>query len=192
MRDPIFYQLFKKVVLFFQKYKAQLKPYTRQELLFEGVKVTDVQIDRLITYFDYFYSDISNGVYVNKKEYKEDTFQVRARQERLNHKPFTYTVNVESEKDTDAVVRVFLGPKYDEYGREYTINNNRMNFVLMDRFVYKLKTGKNVIERNSRQNFYASDRTTYKVLYQRVLSALNGGSEFQLDGSEAYFGWPNR
>ncbi|RZC34455.1 Hemocyanin N domain containing protein, partial [Asbolus verrucosus] len=128
LRDPVFYQLYKKLILYFYKYKNQLPYYTQNDLIFSGINVKNVEFDRLVTYFDYFYADLSNAVYVTPEEFVQDKFKVQVAQERLNHKPFTYKIYVDSDKDVEAVVKVFLGPKYDEYGRYINLTENWMNF----------------------------------------------------------------
>ncbi|GLV39510.1 Larval serum protein 1 alpha [Carabus blaptoides fortunei] len=193
LRDPVFYQFYKRITYYFLKYKSHLPHYTYTQLNFPGVKVESLNIvDKLITYFEQFEFDITNALYVNEEEYVKDDFQVWARQYRLNYKPFTYKINVNSDKNTDVVVRVFLGPKYDEQGHEIPLNENRVNFVELDKFVYTLHAGKNVIERNSRQAETVKDRTTYRALYQHVMSALKGQEEFHLDMTEAHNGFPSR
>lgn len=193
LRDPVFYQFYKRIVLYFQKYKSYLSPYTSNELIYPGVKIESVQFDKLVTYFDYFDSDISNALYVTPQEYESGTPAVRVRQYRLNHKPYTYKIKVNAEQGGESVVRVYLGPKYDEYNRLITsINENRMNFVEIDEFKYALKAGENLIERNSRQSWYTVDRTSIRDLYDRVEAALSGNQELQLDSTEAYYGFPLR
>lgn len=192
MRDPVFYQFYKRITMYFQKYKTHLPHYKYNDLYFPGMKVEDVEMDKFTTFFDMFDSDISNAAYVNEKEFETDSFKAYARQYRLNHKPFTYKIHVTSDKAIDGVVRVFMGPKHDCYERMIDINENRMNFVEMDKFYYKFQAGKNTITRNSQDNHYVRDRTTYKQLYQHVLSALEGKEEFILDGEESFYGFPNR
>lgn len=192
LRDPIFYEFYKKIILYFQKYKTHLPFYKYEELHFEGFKVENMEVDKLMTYYDYFDSDITNAVYANEEEFEHEHFQVHARQYRLNHKPFTYKIYVNANKAAEGVVRVFIGPKYDEYGRNISINENRMNFVEFDKFYYKFQTGKNVVERGSKDSYYVRDRTTYKQLYQHVLNAYEGKEEFKLDGQESFYGFPNR
>lgn len=193
LRDPVFYQFYKRIVLLFQKYKSYLPPYTYNELVYPGVKIENVQVDRLITYMDYFDADISNALRVTPEEYESGTPTVRVRQYRLNHKPYTYKIQVNAEQAGDAVVRVYLGPKYDEYDRTIDINENRLNFVELDTFKYTLQAGKNVIERNSLQTWYSSDRTSVRMLYDRVEAALKNGEELQLDATEtSYTGFPAR
>ncbi|XP_017777164.1 PREDICTED: hexamerin-like [Nicrophorus vespilloides] len=193
LRDPMFYQLYKRMMYYFYQYQNYMGPYEKEELLFKGVKIEDMEIDRLITYFDYHYSDLSHAVTVDEKEFVEDTFEVRARQFRLNHKAFNYKVNVVSEKATDAFVKVFIGPKYDEYGREIDMEDNYMNFFELDRFKYTLQAGKNVIKRSSLEsNYFSEDRTTYKQLYKQVLTAFNGGEAFKYPDFTKYYTFPQR
>lgn len=194
MRDPVFYQLYKKIVLKFQRYKARLPTYTEHELTFPGVKVLNVEFERLLTYFEKFYSDITNAVYYSSEELDTDKHpHIRAVQYRLNHKPFNYKMVVKSDKDTKAVVKIFLGPKYDQYGRHINISENRLNMVQFDHFVYDLKSGENVITRNSQESyFYTPDHTSYYDLYKQVLGASNGQPDYHVDGRQNYFYFPQR
>lgn len=108
--------------------------YTPEELTFSGVKVETVTVDKLTTYFDSFESMLSNGVSVRGHKEAKNTM-IKARQYRLNHKPFTYHLTVNSDKNTKGVVRVFLGPKYDVFGHEIDLEHNYMNFMQMDEWV---------------------------------------------------------
>ncbi|XP_018573822.1 hexamerin-like [Anoplophora glabripennis] len=193
MRDPMFYQMYKKIIGYFQRHKMHMHPYTKQDLEYPGVKVTKVDVDSLETYHDSFYSDISNAVYDTDEELQHDTFHVRAKQYRLNHKPFTYKIHVQSDKHTKASVKVFMAPKYDEYGRYINITRNRMNMVELDHFVHDLKAGENVITRNSYDaDCYGPDRTTYDELTKQVEEAIQGQKEFHIDGKQNYFHFPRR
>ncbi|EFA09253.1 hexamerin 5 precursor [Tribolium castaneum] len=192
LRDPAFYQLYKKILMQFFKYKIYLPPYTYNELNFPGVKIEKFEVDKLFTYFDYFDSDVTNAVYT-PPNFQWDNFKVKVRQQRLNHKPFTLKIYVNSDKVNDAVVRLFLGPKYDEYGRKLTMTEKRLNFVELDTFRYKLQSGENVIERTSRDFYwYVPDKTSYRDLYKKILGALDNTESLQLDSSEAFYGFPNR
>ncbi len=194
LRDPAFYQLYKKLIVFFIKYKSQhLHHYSEHDLAYHGVHVKNVEVDALVTYFDYFYADLSNAVYVTPEEFVQDSFKVHVAQERLNHKPFTYKVYVDSDKETEAVVKVFLGPKYDEYGRYINLTENWVNFVQLDHFVYKLQQGQNVIARNSREIYnYIHDRTSYYQLYQKAFGVHDESHNFQFHHDQFWFGFPQR
>ncbi|XP_062540229.1 hexamerin-1.1-like [Armigeres subalbatus] len=210
LRDPIFYQLYKRIIHWYWEFKDHLPHYTYDELNFPGLKVETVEVDKLVTYFDRSDSDITNAVDVEvfdetsmkgsdiKKfgkiaHYQGEDFVIKARQWRLNHMPFTLKLNVVSEKVTKGVVRVYLGPKYDQYGQAYGINENRENFFLLDVFPYDFVVGKNVITRDSTSFFmFVQDRTPYYELYKWVMDASNGVKKFPLDMTEAHCGFPAR
>jgi hypothetical protein len=208
MRDPGFYQMYKFLLRFYWHYLDNLKPYTKEELTFDGVKIEDVEIDKLITYFDKFDADITNVVDVDHYDEKTATdlykfgrhanydghdFVVKARQYRLNHLPFNIKLTVDSKKAQKATVKVFIGPKYDFYGKKIDIMTNRKNFYELDYFLIDLVAGKNVITRNSNDfSWYVSDRTTTFELYKKLFQATTSDYKFPLDMTEAHCGFPNR
>lgn len=190
LRDPMFYTIYKRIVNLLLVYKSNLPSYTYHDLLYPGVKIESLVIDKLITYFDYFDIDLVNAINTDFTQQSEvPSIQIKARQMRLNHKPFNYKINILSDKLTKSVIRIFLGPKYDEMGRLITINENRNNFVELDKFIYELKVGQNVIVRNSRQAYHTIvDRTTLYDLYRKVMI---GNIEKPLV-LESVTGFPNR
>ncbi|XP_063534821.1 basic juvenile hormone-suppressible protein 1-like [Cydia strobilella] len=151
LRDPAFWRVMKRKLEVFQLFKMQLPKYTREELSFPGVKVEGVSTSELVTFIDTYDMDITNAVYLNETEVrnKKSDFLFVARQKRLNNHPFKVTINVSSVKPVDAVVRVFLGPKYDVLGRITDVNDKRLDMIEIDTFLQKLKSGKNSIVRNS-------------------------------------------
>lgn len=96
VRDPAFYQLGKRVCLhnasihkIYHKFtmfqilnmyhylqSVHMHPYRKDELLFPGVTIKSVEMDKLITYFEYFLSDISNVVMYDEDELKDNSFKV--------------------------------------------------------------------------------------------------------------------
>lgn len=107
--------------------------YTHEELVFPGVTIESVTVDKLMTFFDQFESLVNNAVSV--RSHKEaQSMMIMARQYRLNHKPFTYHITVNSDKNVKAIVRIFLGPKYDVHGHEIDMSNNYMNFMELDQW----------------------------------------------------------
>lgn len=107
--------------------------YTHEELVFPGVTIESVTVDKLLTFFDHFDSLVNNAVAV--RSHKEaQSMLIKARQYRLNHKPFTYHITVNSDKNVKAILRVFLGPKYDVYGQELDMSENHMNFIELDQW----------------------------------------------------------
>lgn len=87
-----------------------------------------------MTFFDYFESLISNAVSV--RSHKEaQSMLIKARQYRLNHKPFTYHITVNSDRNVKAIIRTFLGPKYNVHGHELDMSESYMNFLEMDQWI---------------------------------------------------------
>lgn len=171
LRDPIFYQLQKRLVYWLIMFKSRLPSYTREDVHFPGVKIDNVVVDKLVTYFDDYLMDMTNAITYTDDELKKTKsdmiFYVRKR--RLNHQPFKVTLEVLSDKTVDSVVRIFLGPKEDHLRRLIDINRNRLNFVELDTFLYKLTTGKNTIVRNSiDMHNLVRDRMMTRDLWKKI------------------------
>jgi len=214
LRDPVFWQLYKRIIKFYWQFKDTLPYYKKTEIMFDGVKIQSVEMDKLVTYFDKFDSDITNAVDVEVfdrktitiekqtdlfkfgkvSHYNGEDFVVKARQWRLNHLPFTFKLHVYSDRLVKSVVRVYLGPKYDEFGHVYDINENRENWVLLDLFKYDLVVGDNLITRDSNDyTWYVKDTTTYFDLYKTTMLVNEGKSKWELtDYTEGRFGIPDR
>lgn len=94
MRDPMFWSFYKRITQYCQTYKYNLPRYNYSDISYPGVKIQSMEVDRLNTYFDVFDADLSNAVYFKEQEFDGSSFDVRARQYRLNHKPFTYKLTV--------------------------------------------------------------------------------------------------
>lgn len=208
LRDPAYWSFLKRMFAFFYKFSDHLTPYTYKEIGYDGVRVESVDVDKLITYFDFFDADISNAVDVEHytpehmsefrrfgriSHYNGEDFVIKARQMRLNHVPFKVNINVASTVAAPSVVRIYLGPKYDAAGRVISLNENRFNFVLLDKFKYDLTAGNNLITRLSSDFFMqVKDRTTYYELYKWLMEAKSGAKQWQMDNYEAHSGFPNR
>ncbi|XP_063362935.1 basic juvenile hormone-suppressible protein 1-like [Cydia amplana] len=151
LRDPLYWRLLKRVEEMGYLFKAILPKYTREELTFPGVKVESISTDKLVTFMDEYDIDINNAMYLDDSEMKKKSMDMVliARQRRLNNHPFKVTVDVVSDKATDCIVRIFIGPKYDCMGRLLDVNTKRYDMIEMDSFLYKLDTGKNTIVRKS-------------------------------------------
>lgn len=193
IRDPAFYSIYKWIFQFFKRYNNYQPPYKKSDLEFPGVTVNDVVVSNLITYKEPIVYDISNSLYYSTQPGSVNDVSVKVRQQRLNHKPFDVTINVTSSRDVYSIVKVFIGPKFDEYDSLTDLEKNIRHFVLIDKFFKQLKIGENIINRNS--NYFASyvsDRTSYKNLDERVQQAIQDGQGFQIDGSEISWGLPKR
>lgn len=160
MRDPAFYRICKKMVNMvlryffffffnppilkkkqqsynniFRRCKSHCPQYTMNDLDFNGVRIENVEVDRLVTFWESKDYLINNAIDVpTMKDGK--SFKIKAWQHQLNHKPFSYKMNINSDKTTKAVMRIFLGPTidggyYDDYS--YLLNNYQ-NFFMLDEF----------------------------------------------------------
>ncbi|XP_034098341.1 larval serum protein 1 gamma chain [Drosophila albomicans] len=196
MRDPFFYTFYQKFTDVFYKFKYYLAPYTHQELVYEGINIKNVEVSKLVTYFDFVDFDATN-LLNDKMTFVEGKYvwdkALLARQARLNHKPFNFEFNIVSDKVQKGVVRIFLGPKFDEFGRTIPLKYNSQNFVQIDSFVYPFVAGENSFKRSSKEfTWTAEDRITYTELYKYVMLASEGHYEFPLDISEPHNAFPDR
>ncbi|XP_075161842.1 larval serum protein 1 beta chain-like [Haematobia irritans] len=196
MRDPLFYMFHKKIVNVFFQFKNHLKPYTTEELSFPGVAIKEVHVSELATHFDLVDFDVTN-LLNDEMTFIDGNFvwdkTLLARQMRLNHKPFNISLAIESEKHQKAFVRIFIAPKYDQYGQTISIVDNRENFFTLDKFVVDLNVGKNIITHSSNDFYWTyKDRLTYTELYNYVMMAYEGQYDFPLDLSESHCLFPDR
>ncbi|GJQ73640.1 hypothetical protein Trydic_g13983 [Trypoxylus dichotomus] len=192
LRDPLLYQLYTTLYLYIERYLSYQPSYRYRDLELPGIKIQGFEISKLITYFDYSYVDISNALYVNEQEFVEDNIQVQVRQQRLNNRPFTYKIDVQSMQSQDVTVKVFIGPKYDELNNEVDMYQQRLSFALLDIFNYTLQTGQNIIRRNSMQFItYASDRPSFRQIYNGLSPAYQQEEE-PISPPNAYYGLPRR
>ncbi|XP_045451439.1 basic juvenile hormone-suppressible protein 2-like [Melitaea cinxia] len=195
LRDPVFYQLQKRLVHLLILFKMRLPSYTREDLYFPGVKIDNVVVDKLVTYFDDYLMDMTNAITYNDEELKKSTsdmiFFVRKR--RLNHQPFKVTLDIMSDKTVDCVVRLFLGPKEDHLGNLIDLNKNRLNFVELDSFIYKLNTGKNTIVRNSiDMHNLVRDRIMTRDLWKKMDTVTDLKDLWVKDLKNYHTGFPTR
>lgn len=175
-------------MFYFLEYKQYLQPYTKETLEFAGVKINDVKVDELTTFFDYFTFNTTNAVIYSHEELKNIPYSFLARQVRLNQKAFNVDIEIKSDVATDAEIKIFLGPKYDSYGHPLELEENWMNFIQLDMFKQKLTTGKNSIVRNSEDFVFFKDDS---VSTEKLYSFLNQG-KIPVDQSENLFLLPRR
>lgn len=212
LRDPAFYQLYGRLIRYYMQWKTKLEPYTTDDITFDNVKIVSVDLDRLVTYFDTFDADITNAVDVElmdaaatvaakgpltkfgKKANKNgEDLVIKARQLRLNHLPFTLRLTISSPVAQRAMIKVFMGPKFDEAGNVLELNENRENFYEIDKYVMDLKAGTTIVARNSNQfALYSADRTTYYDLYKMVMLAIDGDDKLPVNFSQPMCGFPQR
>lgn len=197
LRDPVFWRVLKRINDNFVMFKKLLPVYTRDEFDFPGVKVEQITTEKLVTFMDEYDVDITNGIYLDDVELKKQRSDMTyiARMRRLNNHPFKVTVDVVSDKAVDAVVRVFLGPKFDCMGRLISINDKRMDMVEIDTFLYKLETGKNTIVRSSLEmHNVIGDRPWTRRMWDKHLDTMGITTQRMVDNwwYKARVGYPRR
>jgi len=150
-RDPSFFRLHKYMDNIFKEHKDSLTPYTKEELEFAGVAISEVTIEgELETYFEDFEYNLINAV--------DDTEEIADVEistfiPRLNHKDFAYKIVVDNNGEEHlATVRIFAWPHEDNNGIEFTFDEGRWHAIELDRFWVKLAAGSNTISRQSRES----------------------------------------
>ncbi|XP_014203393.1 arylphorin subunit alpha-like [Copidosoma floridanum] len=193
LKDPAFYRLYDKIVYFFQRYKNYLERYSKEELDFPDVSIEDVEVDKLVTYFDVKDYYINNAITVNS--YKEGkSFNMKAWQYFLSYKPYTYKFSVNSKKETKGIVRIFLGPAYE--GEQYVdyysyFSKYYKYFFELDQFEIGLKPGMNTFDRKSTDSpfFYNYNSLGSDAYYKKIMKAIEGNEPFTY--GETRYGFPS-
>ncbi|XP_055907157.1 larval serum protein 1 beta chain-like [Eupeodes corollae] len=196
LRDPLYYQLLKKAMVMLKSYKKMIPSYKHDDLLMQGVTIQDVKVDKMMTYFDLVDTDVTNlmnhnQIYENGKMTWDKT--LLARQMRLNHKPYTVEMMVKADQAQKVVIRTFLAPEFDEFGRTIDLMKHRENIMEIDAFTYDLVMGENMIKRSSMDYVWTSkDRTTFAELYKMVMMASEDKTKLRLDVSQPHCAFPAR
>uniref|UniRef100_A0A1B0EZN6 Putative prophenoloxidase 2 n=1 Tax=Lutzomyia longipalpis TaxID=7200 RepID=A0A1B0EZN6_LUTLO len=189
LRDPAFYRWYALIVDICNHHKRYLPAYTRSELSFPGIKITDVETfiltkqgspvkNELLTYWEKDDVNISKGLDFSP------TDPVFVRITHLQHQKFSYKILVEnSGSQTEASVRIFLAPKRDENDLQFPFDDQREFFIEMDYFNVTLRPGSNTIVRRS------SDSS---ILDWLKCSVSNKFRQQQSDKPNNYtgLGWP--
>nr|UAX26438.1 arylphorin [Galleria mellonella] len=170
LRDPAFYQLYAKILDYINEYKEYLEPYSQDVLHYVGVKINDVKVDKLVTYFEYFDWNATNAVYLSEQQLDTVSPSYIVRQPRLNNKPFTVNIDIKSDVESEVVVKIFLGPKYDGNGLPISLEDNWINFIELDWFTHKLTSGQNKIARKSEEFFFFKDDSVSLFKIYELLS----------------------
>jgi hypothetical protein len=207
-RDPAFYRIQKVFNQLYYRYKEQQPAYTREELVYSGVEVEAVKVvsdskastpNVLYTYFDDAEIDLRNVVDIpvdvleqSQEQTLAQSVDVKARVQRLNHDRFKYIITLKADGEKKAVVRIFLAPKKDAYGRYLPFYEQRKLFVEMDKFIVQLKQGENVIRRSSLESSVTVPEIKgFQQLIDEVVAAKNGQNSINIDQFHSKCGIPN-
>ncbi|XP_063537221.1 acidic juvenile hormone-suppressible protein 1-like [Cydia strobilella] len=195
LRDPAFYMIWKRVLNLFDMWHQQLPLYKPEELAFPAVTIHKVETDKLVTYFEHTYVNVTNHLHMNDFERKVivDDVSVLVQVPRLNHKVFQIRVSVKSEVAKTVLVKFFLAPKYDSHGHEIPLHLNTENFFQIDQFTHDLPAGEHVIKRDSTHNTWTiDDWTSAHEVYEKAENALHGKGQFVLSQAQKIEGFPER
>ncbi|KAG5668816.1 hypothetical protein PVAND_016739 [Polypedilum vanderplanki] len=188
MRDPVFYRLHQYVDDIFQQFMEKLTPYTAQQLTYPGITITGLQIQTenvktnvLNTFWRQSDINLAKGMdFVPRGD-------IFARVTHLQHSPYTINIQVNNSSGASrlGMVRVFMAPKYDERGQQFSFREYRRFMIEMDKFVANLRPGQNTLKRRSIQS-------TLTIPYERTFRNLDARPTGS--GEDAYnfcgCGWP--
>ncbi|XP_017797954.1 PREDICTED: hexamerin-like [Habropoda laboriosa] len=172
-------------------YKKLQPQYTESELQLPGVKFESVNIDKLYTYFDSCDTLINNAITVENMK-SGMSLRLKARRTCLNYQPFSYKMAINSDKDMQGMLRIYLGPAFDNVKQDMVYLQKYYNyFVEMDRFVVTLRPGSNNIERHSSESIFTMpDMMPSDMLYERMNKAISGSEPLMYP--EGMFGLSER
>ncbi|KAK8731632.1 hypothetical protein OTU49_007399, partial [Cherax quadricarinatus] len=192
-RDPAFFRLHKYMDNIFREHKDSLTPYTKEELEFHGVDIENFCTSGLLeTYFEDFEYSLINAV---DDTVDIDDVEISAYVPRLNHRDFTFNIDVNNHNDHEVLtaVRIFAWPNRDDNGLKYSFNEGRWNAIELDKFWTKLRPGYNKIVRKSKDSSVTvPDIPSFHYLMDRTEEALARGRKFDLHEYVSALGLPNR
>lgn len=188
LSDPVVQHTLRRIVRIVDQQREQiLGGYRQEQLQMRGVAINDVRVDKLRTRIEESDLDLSNLVEPDQPGQQV----VVGRQRRLNNKPFTIDMDISSDRDQDAIIRVFLGPGEDQQGRQGApLEQRRRDFVLMDAINVQLQAGRNRIQQRSIDIPWTTrDVTPLGEIYRRVMLQLsNRGQQEQGTGVQELVG----
>ncbi|XP_049838943.1 phenoloxidase 2-like [Schistocerca gregaria] len=190
MRDPIFYRWHAFVDGVFQAHKSVLPRYSVQQLSFDGIRVTGVEVatqnvpnvpsNEFVTYWQQNDIDLSRGLDFAPRG------PVFVRFTHLQHAPFVTRITVDNTGGPRiGTVRIFMAPKFDERGLPMLLRDQRTLFIEIDKFFVQLNSGRNVIQRRS-------DESSVTIPFERTFRNLTGVGSSPLEQQYTYCGcgWP--
>nr|SMH67864.1 PPO3 [Scolopendra dehaani] len=146
VRDPIFFRWHKFIDDIFQEHKLQLPSYNEEGLMFKDIIVKSVdtegkQNNQLQTFWEESTLDMKYGLAF------ECGSPIVVRYRHLQHEQFNWSIIVEniSNEKKQGMVRIFMAPKYDVTGNQFTPNELRKLMIEMDKFEFTFEAKKTVI-----------------------------------------------
>ncbi|GFY61043.1 hemocyanin A chain [Trichonephila inaurata madagascariensis] len=185
LRDPIFYRFHRFIDNVFQEYKKTLPVYSRDNLTFPDIEITESKVNAKITNVIHTFIREDELELTHCMNFGSPG-SVKARYHHLDHESFSYIINANNNgsEEKKGTVRIFLAPKYDELGNVISLDEQRRLYIEMDKFDTDLRPGKNIIVRSSTDSTVTISSTyTFKELLH--------GEDLEEDRSEfCSCGWP--
>lgn len=213
LRDPVYYQLIKRIVDLYRLAKDNSRSYSEKELGFAGVKIESVEAQKIETYFQDLPVDISNSLLQERSsgptkgqnpirprnitrndiKYKQEKRIVTVNSKLLHHDPFSYRMDIQSLHSSPAIIRAFLGPANDDSLSTFNWNTERFNFFEIDKFKVDLVEGSNAIYRISTKfNGFIGPRSSMATYAQHLRDIFDNELNLELHNREAICGFPQR
>ncbi|XP_043649418.1 fat-body protein 1 isoform X2 [Drosophila teissieri] len=192
LSDPVVQFTLRQIVrIVDEKRDTILGAYPQEELQMRGVLINDVRVDKLRTRIEEHDLDLGNLV---EQQVQGIQQEIVGRQRRLNNKDFTIDMDITSDQDQQAIIRVFLGPAEDQQGRQgVSLAERRRDFVLLDAIQVQLENGRNRIQRRSIDIPWTTrDVTPLVEIYRQVMLQLKGQQEQQVMGIQQLVGETGR
>ncbi|XP_037719760.1 fat-body protein 1 [Drosophila subpulchrella] len=190
LSDPVVQHTLRRIVKIVDQQREQiLGAYRQEQLQMRGVSINDVRVDKLRTRIEEQDLDLSNLVeqqqqqiqgvqqgILGRQQVQGVQQEIVGRQRRLNNKDFTIDLEITSDEDRDAIVRVFLGPGEDQQGRQgVSLEQRRRDFVLLDAINVQLENGRNRVQLRSIDiPWTKNDVTPVGEIYRQVMTQLKG------------------
>merc|ERR1712212_734472 len=191
-RDPSFFRLHRYMDNIFKEHKDTLPPYTQEQLTFQGVAIDNLVVDgRLETFFEDFEFDLTNAV----DHPEEEEVPIKAYVNRLNHRDFSYNIDVLNNNDHDVLssFRVYLCPRHDNHMQNLTIDSGRWYCIEMDKFWKTLTAGANhVVRKSGESSVTVPDVPSLKTIMEQTQIAMENGNTLDMHEYERSCGIPNR
>merc|ERR1711942_144769 len=128
-------------------------------------------------YFESFEFSLQNAV--DDTRGTEDV-ALTAVVQRLNHKPFSWKMQIENSKgaETVASARIYMCPRRDANGVAYHPNGGRWGCIEMDKFYVKLAAGANTIMRDAKMSTVTiPDVPSFEFIKEKTDAQIASGSE---------------
>ncbi|XP_055326682.1 phenoloxidase 2-like [Sitodiplosis mosellana] len=190
-RDVLFYRWYAFLVRIVQNHKSQLPAYTKNQLGFDGIKISSISIEngkggkqnQINTSWDESDFNLKNGL-----SFQPDG-DIFVRCVHLAHEDFQYVFDIENNSSSQqtGTVRIFLSQKNNVRDRELTFEEIRMLMIELDRFPVNLPPGKNhIIRRSTESSVTIPSKNIFEpdVIRQSITSKSN------VDSSYCLSGWP--